>query len=164
MRLVPGKFVRALAGSALAVGLAGAVAVSAPAANATEAGTQSLAACNALAGGNGTPAGAVAWYQRNNGRTSCEHYCELAAERAYGTSGVWASAIAHWNGATQHRNRNAPLGAFVYWNISQYGHVGVSDGKGGAWATGVGGRIGHISSLNGFSNYLGWTPAARPRQ
>jgi len=118
-----------------------------------------------LSAGDGTPAGAVAWYQAHLGSTAYQGYCELAAEKAYGTSGVWASANAHWNGASpKHTTGTPPAGSFVYWNISDYGHVGISDGKGGAYATSVNGAIGHITSLTAFNNYRGWTPGDVPRQ
>ncbi|WAL64490.1 CHAP domain-containing protein [Amycolatopsis cynarae] len=123
-----------------------------------------------LAAGDGTPAGAVKWYSNHNGSTAYQGYCEKAAENAYGTTGVWASANAHWNGASPKHagNYSPPLGAFVYWNISAYGHVGISDGAGGFWATSVNGHIGHVTKAMGgynyFSNYRGWTPAAVPHQ
>lgn len=122
-----------------------------------------------LAEADGTPEGAVAWFKNRDGDTSYQGLCEKAVENAYGTTGVWASALAHWNGAEQHPgDTNPPLGAFVYWNISQYGHVGISDGNGGFYATSVNGAIGHVSKDEGgygyFNNYLGWTPAAVPSQ
>lgn len=156
----------ALAGAAiLFTGLSGALAgtasaksVRTPAVAATEYSTPASA-------GDGTPSGAVAWYKARIGSTAYQGYCELAAEKAYGTSGVWASANAHWYGAgPKHTTGTPPTGSFVYWNISKYGHVGISDGKGGAYATSVNGAIGHISSLNAFNNYRGWTPAAVPHQ
>ncbi|MFC4078866.1 CHAP domain-containing protein [Amycolatopsis samaneae] len=113
---------------------------------------------------DGTPAGAVQWYKNHLGSTAWQHYCEKAAENAYGTTGVWASANAHWNGASpKHTSGTPPLGAFVYWNISAYGHVGIADGHGGIYATSIGGKIGHASSVNYFNNYRGWTPGAVPR-
>ncbi|KAA2259421.1 CHAP domain-containing protein [Solihabitans fulvus] len=121
------------------------------------------------AAGDGTPSGAVQWYQNHLGSTAYQHYCEKAAEVSYGTSGVWASANAHWNGASPKHpgDRNPPAGAFVYWNISAWGHVGISDGNGGFYATSVNGAIGHVTRSQGgysyFSNYRGWTPPARPR-
>ncbi|EWM16083.1 hypothetical protein [Kutzneria sp. 744] len=123
-----------------------------------------------MSSGDGTAAGAVAWYQAHNGSTAYQGYCEKAAENAYGTTGVWASANAHWNGASPKHagDKNPPLGAFVYWNISAYGHVGISDGAGGFWASSVNGRIGHVTKamggVNYFNAYRGWTPAARPHQ
>jgi hypothetical protein len=94
-----------------------------------------------LSAGDGTPAGAVAWYQAHIGST----------------------AYQNWNGASpKHTTGTPPAGSFVYWNISAYGHVGISDGKGGAYASSVQGAIGHITSLSYFANYRGWTPGAVP--
>ncbi|GAB3564824.1 hypothetical protein GCM10027445_09330 [Amycolatopsis endophytica] len=123
-----------------------------------------------LAAGDGTPTGAVQWFQARIGSTAYQGYCEKAVENAYGTTGVWASANAHWNGASPKHagDRNPPKGAFVYWNISSWGHVGISDGAGGFYATSVGGKIGHVTKAQGgysyFNNYRGWTPAAVPHQ
>ena len=127
------------------------------------------ASAEPLSAGDGTPSGAVAWYQEHDGSTGWQGYCEKAAENSYGTGGVWASANAHWANAPEHPgNYSPPLGAFVYWNISAYGHVGISDGNGGFWATSVHGAIGHVTRADGgynyFANYRGWTPAARPHQ
>jgi len=116
---------------------------------------------------DGTAAGAIQWMKNHAGATGWEHYCEMAVENAYGTTGVWPSAIAHWNGAIRagkaHKgDRNPPKGAFVYWNTSQYGHVGIADGSGGFYSTSVGGHIGHGGSLSYFVNYLGWSNAQVP--
>ena len=46
----------------------------------------------------------------------------------------------------------------MFWNISEFGHVGIADGNGGIWATSVGGAIGHASCMHYFNNYLGWKP------
>lgn len=46
----------------------------------------------------------------------------------------------------------------MFWNISRFGHVGVADGKGGFYATGVQGRIGHASGVGYYHRYLGWIP------
>ncbi|HEY3682346.1 MAG TPA: CHAP domain-containing protein [Streptosporangiaceae bacterium] len=152
---------RALAAAAgTALLLTGTVAFT-PAASAHT--VQSAPSAAPLSAGDGTPAGAVAWYKAHIGSTAYQNYCELAAEKAYGTSGVWASANAHWNGAgPKHTTGTPPAGSFVYWNISAYGHVGISDGKGGAYASSVKGAIGHITSLSYFANYRGWTPGAVP--
>lgn len=107
---------------------------------------------------------AIQWMKNRLGSRAYEHYCEKAVENAYGTTGVWASAKQHWQNATVHRNRNAPAGAFVYWNISKWGHVGIADGNGGFYSTGVGGKIGHPGSLGYFSNYVGWSKGTRPRR
>jgi hypothetical protein len=116
-----------------------------------------------LAAGDGTPSGAVQWFKNHLGSTAWQGYCEKAVENAYGTTGVWASANAHWNGAsTRHTSGTPPLGSFVYWNISSYGHVGIADGSGGIYATSIGGKIGHASSVNYFNAYRGWSAAAVP--
>ncbi|RZQ60883.1 CHAP domain-containing protein [Amycolatopsis suaedae] len=120
----------------------------------------------ALGAGDGTPAGAVQWFRNRMGSTAYQGLCEKAVENAYGVTGVWASANAHWFGASpKHTNGSRPpKGAFVYWNISKWGHVGIADGNGGIYATSIGGKIGHASSVNYFRNYRGWTPAAVPRR
>ncbi|OZM73901.1 CHAP domain-containing protein [Amycolatopsis antarctica] len=117
--------------------------------------------------GDGTAAGAVEWFTSKSGSTAYEGLCEKAVENAYGTTGIWPSAIAHWEGAIKagkaHKgSTNAPKGAFVYWNTSQYGHVGISDGKGGFYSSSVGGAIGHGGSLSYFGNYLGWSEGQVP--
>ena len=120
--------------------------------------------------GDGTAQGAIDWYAARQGSTDYEEYCEMAAENAWGTTGVWPSAVAHWQGAidagkAHPGDTNPPLGAFVYWNTSQYGHVGVSDGHGGFWATSYHGAIGHGTDLGYYGGYYGWSnpqvPAAR---
>jgi hypothetical protein len=118
-----------------------------------------------LGAADGTPAGAVQWYKNHMGSTGWQGYCEKAVENAYGTTGIWASANAHWTGASPKHTDGSkpPLGSFVYWNISAYGHVGIADGSGGIYATSIGGKIGHATSVHYFNNYRGWTPAAVPR-
>ncbi|NIK57497.1 CHAP domain-containing protein [Kribbella shirazensis] len=103
---------------------------------------------------------AIAWFAARNGSTAYQGYCEKAVENAYGKTGVYASAIANWNaavrrGAAHRGDLNPPKGALVFWNISQYGHVGLATGDGYFWATSVNGRIGK-AKLPYFSNYLGW--------
>lgn len=120
-----------------------------------------------LAPADGTPQGAIDWFAANAGATSHEGLCEMAVENAYGTTGVWPSAISHWNGAVAAGKAHTdgslpPKGAFVYWNISQYGHVGIADGNGGFYSTSVGGAIGHASSVHHFANYLGWSDPQVP--
>ncbi len=117
--------------------------------------------------GDGTINGAIQWMQNHAGNSGWEGLCEKAVENAYGTTGVWASAIAHWQGAKNAGKAhpgdwNAPRGAFVYWNTSQFGHVGISDGNGGFYSSSVGGAIGHGGNKNYFVNYLGWSNAQVP--
>ena len=115
-----------------------------------------------LSAGDGTISGAITWMQNHAGSTAWEGYCEKAVENAYGTTGVWPSAIAHWNAGVHHTGSTAPRGAFVYWNTSVYGHVGIADGNGGFYSSSINGHIGHASSVGHFPNYLGWTNAQVP--
>jgi len=109
-----------------------------------------------------TAAQAIAWFRSRNGSTAYQGYCERAVRLAWARKTHHASAKKHWNSrrdGVQHRDHNAPAGAFVFWNISSpHGHVGIADGKGGLWATSVNGKIGHATSLGYFRNYLGWKP------
>ncbi|NIH85097.1 CHAP domain-containing protein [Amycolatopsis granulosa] len=132
----------------------------------TEAATSDL---SVLSAGDGTVSGAIEWFQNRNGSSAYEGMCEKAVENAYGTTGVWSSANAHWEGASPKHagDHNPPRGAFVYWNIGGgYGHVGISDGAGGFWSTSVNNKIGHVTKAMGgydyFGKYRGWTPAAVP--
>jgi hypothetical protein len=118
--------------------------------------------------GDGTAAGAVLWYQKNAGYTGLEGMCELAAEKSYGTSGIWPTAISHWHGA-KHKlanPRHTVAGSFMFWNTSRDGHVGISDGKGGFYATSYGGRIGHGTNPDyyGKGKFLGASVAGRPNR
>lgn len=105
-----------------------------------------------------TAAQAIAWYKARRGSTAYEGYCERAARLSWARKTHHASAIAHWRSSdgARHTSGKAPKGAFVFWNISSYGHVGISDGNGGFWATDVAGHIGHRASVHYFSHYLGW--------
>ncbi|MEB3367004.1 CHAP domain-containing protein [Saccharopolyspora mangrovi] len=125
------------------------------------------AAVAPLAPGDGTAQGAVEWFEARAGDTSYEGMCEMAAENAWGVTGVWPSAIEHWNGAVAagkaHTDGSTPpAGAFVYWNISEYGHVGIADGNGGFHSSSVNGAIGHADSTSYFANYLGWSDPQVP--
>jgi hypothetical protein len=106
-----------------------------------------------------TVEGAIAWFRNRNGSTEHDGYCERAVRLAWNRATHHASAIDHWRSSdgARHTGNNPPRGAFVFWNISQWGHVGLSDGNGGVWATSVNGRIGHVN-INYFANYLGWKP------
>jgi hypothetical protein len=107
-----------------------------------------------------TAAGAVAWYSSRSGSTAYEGYCEKAARLSWARTTHHASAIDHWNSSdgAKHTTGTPPKGAFVFWNISEFGHVGVADGNGGFWSTSISGHIGHATSVSHFSNYLGWKP------
>ncbi|RRO16090.1 CHAP domain-containing protein [Saccharopolyspora rhizosphaerae] len=159
-----------LAATSLATALLAAPLAAHPAVADTPPAQVAHAAATQLSPGDGTAQGAVEWFQANAGDTSYEGLCEMAVENAYGVTGVWPSAIDHWNGAVAagkaHTDGSTPpAGAFVYWNTSEYGHVGIADGNGGFHSSSVGGTLGHSDSLSYFPNYLGWSdpqvPAAR---
>jgi hypothetical protein len=107
-----------------------------------------------------TADGAVNWFANRQGSTAYEGYCEKAVRLAWNRVTHHPSAIEHWRSSdgARHTTGAAPRGAFVFWNISSYGHVGISDGNGGFWSTSVQGHIGHRDSIHYFSNYLGWKP------
>jgi hypothetical protein len=106
-----------------------------------------------------TVEGAIGWFRAREGSTEHDGYCERAVRLAWDRATHHASAIDHWRSGdgARHTGTNPPRGAFVFWNISSFGHVGLSDGSGGVWATSVNGRIGHVG-INYFANYLGWKP------
>ncbi|WP_284747125.1 hypothetical protein [Amycolatopsis sp. RTGN1] len=102
---------------------------------------------------------AIAWYSSRNGSTAYQGYCEKAARLSWNRTTHHASAIEHWRSSdgARHTTGTPPKGAFVFWNISAYGHVGIADGSGGVWATSVNGAIGHAKQSY-FGSYLGWKP------
>ena len=102
---------------------------------------------------------AIAWFSSRNGSTAYQGYCEKAVRLAWDRVTHHASAIEHWRSSdgARHTTGTPPRGAFVFWNISAYGHVGIADGSGGVWATSVNGAIGHARQ-GYFANYLGWKP------
>ncbi|MFJ9634456.1 CHAP domain-containing protein [Streptomyces sp. NPDC101175] len=111
---------------------------------------------HAAAGGADT---AVAWYRARLGSTAYEGWCEKAARTAWGCPPKYPSAIVHWKrSGPKHTTGTPPKGAFVFWNISAFGHIGIADGDGGFYATSVNGRIGHATSVHYYRNYLGWIP------
>ncbi|MEC3981775.1 hypothetical protein [Amycolatopsis sp. H20-H5] len=100
---------------------------------------------------------AIAWYKSKTGSTAYEHYCEKAARLSWARTTHHVSAIEHWKSSdgVRHTTGVPPKGAFVFWGISQYGHVGIADGTGHVWATDVNNRIGYTTTHH-FSSYLGW--------
>jgi hypothetical protein len=143
-----------LASATLAAALGTTVAVSAPA-SAAPAAPQVRTVVAAR-----TAAQAINWYSSRAGSTAYEGYCEKAARLAWARTTHHPSAIDHWRSSdgARHTTGTPPKGAFVFWNISAYGHVGVADGNGGFWSTDISGHIGHATSVHHFSNYLGWKP------
>ncbi|WP_328456060.1 MULTISPECIES: hypothetical protein [unclassified Amycolatopsis] len=106
-----------------------------------------------------TASQAIAWYSSRKGSTAYQGYCEKAARLSWARTTHHASAIEHWRSSdgARHTTGTPPKGAFVFWNISAYGHVGIADGSGGVWATSVDGAIGHAKQSY-FGSYLGWKP------
>ena len=160
MKITNGRAMRAgFISGALAVAAIGATLAAAPA-NATAAPRSTVvqAAPQNQTVVPATAAQAISWYSSRNGSTAYEGYCEKAARLSWNRVTHHPSAIDHWNSSdgTKHTTGTPPVGAFVFWNISAYGHVGIADGNGGFWATSVAGKIGHQGSLHYFSNYLGW--------
>jgi hypothetical protein len=157
MKIRNGRATRAglLSATLAAAAIGATVAVAAPASAAPTALPQSQSAVAAR-----TAAQAIAWYSSRNGSTAYEGYCEKAARLSWARTTHHASAIDHWNSSdgARHTTGTPPKGAFVFWNISAYGHVGIADGSGGFWATSVSGKIGHKASTGYFSHYLGWKP------
>jgi hypothetical protein len=102
---------------------------------------------------------AIAWFSSRNGSTAYQGYCEKAVRLAWDRTTHHASAIEHWRSSdgARHTTGTPPRGAFVFWDISAYGHVGIADGTGGVWATSVNGAIGHARQSY-FGSYLGWKP------
>ncbi len=103
---------------------------------------------------------AIQWFYDRRGWTSYEGYCELAVENAFGTSGVYGSALANWydrvsKGQAHKNNLNAPRGTLVFYNTSSNGHVAISLGNGQVVSTAIGGRIG-VASISYQPNPLGW--------
>ncbi len=143
----------AIAAAALTVAALGtSLGMSAPA-MAAPASTQSTQAVAAR-----TASQAIAWYSSRRGSTAYEGLCEKAARLSWARTTHHASAIEHWRSSdgVRHTTGTPPAGAFVFWNISSFGHVGVADGHGGFWSTSISGRIGHATSVHHFSHYLGW--------
>lgn len=92
-------------------------------------------------------------------------WCERFVEIAYGTTGRYPSAIADYNAQRAagriSTSMNPPAGALVFYNLSSYGHVGVSIGGGQVISTkGINTwepvRQHGVTDLSG---YLGWSYA-----
>ncbi|MCP3802501.1 NlpC/P60 family protein [Allokutzneria sp. A3M-2-11 16] len=133
------------------VGAATPVAMAAPAAPADEV---------SVAAAHPGRAKAVSWARSMVGKSQYHHYCELFVELAYGTSGRYASAKAHYNAAKaagRLKSGSAPAGTLVFMFMSStYGHVVVSLGNGTAVSTGQ--KSSKIEILSTASN-AGWADA-----
>jgi NlpC/P60 family protein len=110
-------------------------------------------------------ANAVGWAWNRIGATKTSSgawwawKCETFVENAYGTSGRYATALAHYRAvkANIHTSGTPPPGAMVFYNLTQWGHVGISVGGGYVISTQTpNGAAVKKHTVGYFSNYLGW--------
>jgi hypothetical protein len=115
-------------------------------------------------GGSAFPAdahasGAIAFAKARLGHTDWNNQCELFVERAYGTSGRFASATTHYqwqksNGRI-HTGSVAPAGAALFFTSTTVnGHIMLALGGGVAISTGP--SVYQTSTYASRSDYLGW--------
>jgi archaellum component FlaF (FlaF/FlaG flagellin family) len=127
--------------------------------------TPGIPQCASSTGSDPRLVEAIAWDRAHAGSTSYNNLCELAVERAYGTSGRYASAATDYRAqlAAGHvAGGFAPAGALVFFKgDSAYGHVGIAAG-GNSYYTSDG-RI-HLAPYSEGGVYLGWSlaPASWP--
>ncbi|HEV2122272.1 MAG TPA: NlpC/P60 family protein, partial [Chloroflexota bacterium] len=118
---------------------------------------------------------AVAWAKSLLGRQDWNNLCEKFVEEAYGTTGIYPSAIAAANELVTHRGaaslREAPVGALLYFAADAtndfYGHAAIYLGNGkmiSARPDGV--REERVDSPYNADRFIGWGEArfpAKPR-
>ena len=111
---------------------------------------------------------AVAWAKSMLGRQDWNNLCERFVEEAYGTKGVYPSAVdAAKKLVTQKGSgslRNAPVGALLYFAGDEtnegHGHAAIYLGKGemiSARPDGV--KVERVDSPYNNARFLGWGPA-----
>ncbi len=93
-------------------------------------------------------------------------WCETAVEVAYNTRGRYPSAIANYSAQAAagriHTDGNPPAGALVFYNLSSFGHVGISIGGGQAISTQGLGDVAlpvRQHGVTALGAYLGWSYA-----
>lgn len=92
-------------------------------------------------------------------------WCELFTEIAYGTRGKYLRAIDDYNAQKSagriHTDTNPPAGALVFYNLSAYGHVGISIGSGRVISTqGMDTPLPvREHGVTELTSYLGWAYA-----
>ncbi|WP_410632241.1 hypothetical protein [Amycolatopsis sp. cmx-4-83] len=102
---------------------------------------------------------AIAFAKARLGHTDWNNQCELFVERAFGTSGRFASATTHYqwqksNGRI-HTGSVAPAGAAVFFtSTTSNGHIMLALGGGVAISTGP--SVYQTSTYAQRSDYLGW--------
>jgi hypothetical protein len=104
-------------------------------------------------------ASAIAFAKARLGHTDWNNECELFVERAYGTSGRFATATAHyqWQKANGriHTGSVPPAGAAVFFtSTTSAGHIMLSIGGNSAISTGP--TVYQTSTFRQRSDYLGW--------
>jgi len=118
-----------------------------------------------LGAGDGTPAGAFSGTKTTSAAPPGRATAKRRRERLR-TTGVWASATRTGTVPARSTPANPPLGSFVYWNISAYGHVGIPTAT--AASTQQHRRKIATQQRPYFNNYRGWTPprahTSKPRQ
>ncbi len=103
---------------------------------------------------------AAAWAQSMVGATGWDGWCERFVENAYGVSGKYASAVAHYNAVRGQVSTNGtpPKGAIVFYSAAAingyYGHVMISLGDGRYVTTA--GSIKIVGQSWPGAPYLGW--------
>jgi len=99
-----------------------------------------------------------------NASRDWQGWCLKFVRIMLGVGTQYNSAIDAWNGAkTKHTTGTPPKGVPVFWRISQFGHVALSDGGGYCYSTDIQRRgkvdrvpIAKIGSRWG-ATYLGWS-------
>ncbi|SDY44647.1 hypothetical protein SAMN05421504_105578 [Amycolatopsis xylanica] len=102
---------------------------------------------------------AIAFAKARLGHTDWNNQCELFVERAFGTSGRFATALTHYqwqkNNGRIHRGTHAPAGTAVFFtSTTSAGHIMLALGGGTAISTGP--SVYQTSSYESRSDYLGW--------
>lgn len=108
---------------------------------------------------------AVAWARAQLGATGWNNLCERFVEQAYGTSGRYASAYAHYQDALRRgvvrTTGTPPAGAIVFFDRAavngNYGHVMISEGNGNYITSAT--TVRRVSLSWPGARYLGWAPA-----
>ncbi len=106
---------------------------------------------------------AVEWANAHVGQAGYDGWCELFVERAYGTSGRYASALSAFNAQRAagriNYTTNVPAGALAFFRNPYdggYGHVQISRGDGTFVTTGPTVRVVNLAYSGTF---LGWSYA-----
>jgi hypothetical protein len=105
---------------------------------------------------------AIAYAKARIGHTDWDGQCELFVEKAYGTSGRYATATADYqaqhNAGRMHAGTVPPAGALLFFtSTTASGHVMLSLGNNTAISTGP--SVYETSTFRDRSDYLGWSYA-----